>query len=68
MVSKYFTVRLICKTKFPDTCHALKNDSAVKGLKFVSTKRDNYLLTLNCTEAHLQCILRQISFNFLADF
>ena len=32
MVSKYFTVRLICKTKFPDTCHALKNTSAVKGL------------------------------------
>ena len=33
MVSKYFTVRLICKTKFPDTCHALKNSSAVKGLR-----------------------------------
>ena len=35
MVSKYFTVRLICKTKFPDTCHALKNNSAVKGLKYI---------------------------------
>ena len=23
--------------------------------KFVSTKCDNYLLTLNCTEAHVTC-------------
>ena len=31
--------------------------------KLVSTKRDNYLLTLmNCTEAHVQCNLRQITF------
>ena len=29
--------------------------------KFVSTKRDNYLLTLNCTEALVQCNLRQIT-------
>ena len=30
----------------------------------VATKRvgDNYLLTLNCTEAHVQCNLRQITF------
>ena len=41
MVSKYFTVRLICKTKFPDTCHALKNSSAVKGL--ITTSHDNTL-------------------------
>ena len=32
MVSKYFTVRLICKTKFPDTCHDLKNNLVLKGL------------------------------------
>ena len=31
-------------------------------LKFVSTKRDNYLLALNCTEAHVQSNLRQITF------
>ena len=31
MVSKYFTVRLICKTKFPNSCHAVINNSAVKG-------------------------------------
>ena len=30
--------------------------------KLVSTKRDNYLLTLNCTEMHVQCNLRQITF------
>ena len=34
----------------------------IVSLKFVSTKRDNYLLTLNCAEAHVQCNLRQITF------
>ena len=34
----------------------------IVSLKFVSTKHDNYLLTLNCTEAHVQCNLRQITF------
>ena len=34
----------------------------IVSLNFVSTKRDNYLLTLNCTEAHVQCNLRQITF------
>ena len=34
----------------------------IVSLKFVSTKRDNYPLTLNCTEAHVQCNLRQITF------
>ena len=33
----------------------------IVSLKFVSTKRDNYLLTLNCTKAHAQCNLRQIT-------
>ena len=32
MVSKYFQVLLINKTKFPNTCHALKNSVAVKGI------------------------------------
>ena len=35
MVSKYFTVRLICKTKFPDTCHVLNYNAAVKGLSAI---------------------------------
>ena len=34
----------------------------IVSLKFVSTKRDNYLLTLNCTEVHVQCNLRQITY------
>ena len=29
----------------------------IVSLKFVSTKRDSYLLTLNYTEAHVQCNL-----------
>ena len=34
----------------------------IVSLNFVSTKRDNYLSILNCTEAHVQCNLRQITF------
>ena len=33
MVSKYFSVLLINKTKFPNPCHAVKNSAAVKGLR-----------------------------------
>ena len=40
----------------------------IVSLKFVSTKRDNYLLTLNCTEAHVQCNLRQITFKNFKSF
>ena len=32
MVSEYFTVLLIYKTKFLNPCHALKNSVVVKGL------------------------------------
>ena len=35
MVSKYFTVLLVNKTKFSKLCHALKNSVAVKGLKYI---------------------------------
>ena len=35
-------------------CYCLQR--LIVPLKFVSTKRDNYLLTLNCTEAHVQCM------------
>ena len=41
-------------------CYCLQR--LIVSLKFVSTKRDNYLLTLNCTEARVQCNLRQITF------
>ena len=41
-----------------------QGDRVIVSLKFVSTKRDNYLLTLNCTEAHVQCNLRQITLKF----
>ena len=40
-------------------CYCLQR--LIVSLKFASTKRDNYLLTLNCTEAHVQCNLRQIT-------
>ena len=34
-------------------CYCLQR--LVASLKFVSIKRDNYLLTLNCTEVHVTC-------------
>ena len=41
----------------------LLTQANIVSLNFVSTKRDKYLLTLNCTEAHVpQCNLRQITF------
>ena len=43
-------------------CYCLHR--VIVSLKFVSTKRDNYLLTLNCTEARVQCDLRQITLKF----
>ena len=35
-------------------CYCLH--SLIVSLKFVSAKRDNYLLTLNCTEAHVATV------------
>ena len=53
MVSKYFTVLLINKTKFPNPCHALKNSVAVKRLiimafysLYITTKTE--CSTYNC--------------------
>ena len=37
-------------------CYCLQRlQCLVATLKFVNTKRDNYLLTLNCTEVHITC-------------
>ena len=34
-------------------CYCLQR--LIVSLKFLSTKRDNYLLILNCTEVHVTC-------------
>ena len=34
-------------------CYCLQR--LIASLKFVNTKRDNYLSTLNCTEVHVAC-------------
>ena len=39
-------------------CYCLQR--LIVPVKFVSTKRDNYLLTLNCTEVHVQCTVANL--------
>ena len=45
-------------------CYCLQRLAA--SLKFVNTKQDNYLLTLNCTEMHVILAMNHLE-NFLAE-